>query len=106
MKISIGPALTDAEAAELRERFRTAVLSDRGRVLDVLPAPLHVCYSRGMTNEIVALLKAKRDAVQALAFALEDAVRKTGTVTSAEAALEFTKTWVDALDSMVPTDED
>jgi hypothetical protein len=104
MRISVGPALTDAEAADLRERFRAA--GWKGAEVTTLPTGSNVCYSRGMTNEMVEILKAKRDAVQSLAAALDYAVNQSGTVGDSKSAVAFTNTWLEALDSMVPTDED
>lgn len=74
----------------------------------VLPMGSHVCYSRGMTDEIVAILKAKRDAVESLSFALDKAVNQpgNGTPLTGQGAVAFIKTWAEALDSMIPLDED
>jgi len=53
--------------------------------------------------EIVNILKAKRDAVEALEFALTSRVN-SGTITTPEAAARFVKTWVEAMDAMVPAE--
>ena len=54
-----------------------------------------------MDAEIVNILKAKCDAVEALEFALAEQV-KAGTVASGESALRFVKTWAEAMQAMVP----
>jgi hypothetical protein len=54
--------------------------------------------------EIIEILKAKRDAVQALEEALKGAIQVTGMVGTPEGALALVRTWREAMDAMVPAE--
>jgi hypothetical protein len=54
--------------------------------------------------EIMNILKAKRDAIEALAFAMAEQV-KNGYLANGESALRFVKTWAEAVDAMVPAED-
>jgi hypothetical protein len=56
-----------------------------------------------MNSDMIEILKAKRDALEALELAMADQVR-AGHIASGESALRFVKTWSQAVDAMVPAE--
>jgi len=98
--------LDDAEVAYWRGRFEKAV---RDNPYPALSPVLYVGYSRGMSDEMIQTLKAKTEAVAALAKALSQRVDRAddaGENLAATEVVAFAYDWLSAMESMIPTPAD
>jgi len=97
---------TAEQAAEFRERFEKAARDNPYPALSPVP---YVCYSGGMTDEMIQTLKAKTEAVAALAKALSQRVDRAddaGENLAATEVVAFAYDWLSAMESMIPTPAD
>jgi len=71
-------------------------------VARLFAVPRYVCYSRPMSDEMIQILKAKTDAVAALAQALSRQYDAEGGDLTGQDAVVFANNWLSAMESMIP----